>query len=357
MRREVHKFGGASVKDANGVRNVARILQGICDEGKCPAVVVSAMGKTTNALEATWNALPHAEEVEGVLEDVWRFHLDIASELGLQGSVLDQDGAAFRTTAAGLMGHDQSDAGYDAIVGFGERFSTRIVHAYLSVSGMKAHWHSGWSLFRTDGQHRSAQVDLKETGIRLREAAAQSETPGSIMLTQGFVGGTAQGIPTTLGREGSDFSGALLAEALKADRFVVWKDVPGVMTGDPRRWPPARPIRHLDYRTAERMSEAGAGILHPATMAPLRREDIPLEVRSFVDPKAVGTTIHGNEPPPSLPGLWAFSRDEKGEVVRCLTEDPEEMRKEWYAAFPGIPIDAPTLDPKISRCYRFRTAG
>lgn len=353
MSWEVHKFGGASVKDAEGVRNVGRILRSVCQADGCAAVVVSAMGKTTNALEKVWSALPQATGVEDVVGDVWRFHREIIQELGLSASLLDEDGAAFRKTAQRLSGCAMDDAGYDALVGFGERFSTRIVHAHLESLGLNARWHSGWQLFMTDDTHRSAGVDVVETGQRLRSAAS-SLAPGGLLLTQGFVGGTENGVPTTLGREGSDFSGALMAEALGAERLVVWKDVPGVMTGDPRRWPLARPLKALDYDTAERMSQAGAGILHPATMAPLRRADIPLEVRSFLDPDAVGTAISGSQPPSDLPGLWAFSQDDRGEVVRCLTLDEAEMRKEWNAAFPGMAMEGLEKDAVISRCYRFR---
>lgn len=356
MSWEVHKFGGASVKDAEGVRNVGHILRSICQRGNHTAVVVSAMGKTTNALEKVWKALPTGIDVNEGVEDVWRFHIEIAKELGLSASLLDEDGIAFRETARSLNGRPIKDSGYDALVGFGERFSTRIVHGHLEALGLGSHWQSGWQMFLTNGAHRSAEVDVRETGQRLR-AAASSMSSSDILLTQGFVGGTATGVPTTLGREGSDFSGALMAEALGAERLVVWKDVPGVMTGDPRRWPLARPIKELDYDTAERMSQAGAGILHPATMAPLRRSNIPLEVRSFLDPDAVGTAIRGSEPPSGLPGLWAFSQDDQGEIIRCLTLNPSEMRKEWKAAFPGMAMEALEEDGVISHCYRFRPRG
>lgn len=353
MRWEVHKFGGASVKDAEGVRNVGLILDSVCQRREYSAVVVSAMGKTTNALEKVWRALPESQDLDEVLRDVWQFHSEIVHDLGLSTSLLDEDGAAFRETAQRLCGLPLDDAGYDALVGFGERFSTRIVHAHLESLGLNAHWHSGWQLFLTDDNHRTAEVDVEETGQRLREAAT-SVAPGGLLLTQGFVGGTEKGVPTTLGREGSDFSGALMAEALGAERLVVWKDVPGVMTGDPRRWPLARPLKALDYDTAERMSQAGAGILHPATMAPLRRSEIPLEVRSFLDPEALGTAISGSEPPTDLPGLWAFSKDDRGEIIRCLTSDEEAMRKEWKSAFPDLAMRAFEEDSAISRCFRFR---
>lgn len=349
MSREVHKFGGASVKDAAGVRNVASILAALVEWDIRPAVVVSAMGKTTNALERVWRGLPEAEQSHDIVGEVGRFHAQILEDLGLKAAVLEEDWSAFVDTADRLAGRTLSDAGYDALVGFGERFSTRIVHAYLVSCGLEARWHSAWDLYKTDASHRAAVVNLRDTGSNIRAAAAQS--PG-VMLTQGFVGGTDEGVPTTLGREGSDFSGALMAEALDVRRFVVWKDVPGVMTGDPRRWPLAQPVRQLDYGTAERMSQAGAGILHPATMAPLRRAGIALEVRSFLDPSAVGTEIAGDTPSDDIPNLWAFAKEEEKEIVRCLTDDEAAMREEWQRAFPDVSMGLIAVDPEIAGCLR-----
>lgn len=350
MRGEVHKFGGASVKDAEGVRNVGRILSATADRGLRLGVVISAMGKMTNALEEVWSLLPEAADVDSICRNVREYHEGILKDLGLGWHVLEGDWAQLLATAERLAGRSQDSRGYDALVGFGERMSTRIVHAHLEREGLPVRWLSAWEMIRTDDRHRSARVDLGPTGEAIRQAFGV--LGDSIGITQGFVGGTPEGLPTTLGREGSDFSGALVAEAMDAERLVVWKDVPGVMTGDPRKWPLARRLDALDHGSAERLSRAGAGVLHPDTMAPLQRGGIPLEVRSFVAPDRPGTTIGGHERVPSLPNLWAFAATAQGEVVRCLTSDAASAVEEWMQAFPGESMPVALPDPEIEGCFR-----
>lgn len=351
MRLEVHKFGGAAVRDADGVRNVSRIVDGLVRRGIRPIVVVSAMAKSTNALEKVWRGLPSSTSPELVLEEVRNFHEEVVGDLGFNWEVLHPDWLGLMEVARHLQARRCSDSGYDALVGFGERFSTRIVHAHLVQKGLDARWHSAWSLIRTDDAHRASNVDLEVTGRLVRETLGPDT--GTVAVTQGFVGGTESGIPTTLGREGSDFSGALIAEALQAERLVVWKDVPGVMTGDPREWPLAKRIDRLDHVTAERMSRAGAGVLHPSTMAPLQRSDIPLEVRSFIAPDRVGTTIHGLAPEEGPGLLWAFAQDGNGRpFARCLTHDAERATDEWNRAFGNRPIQAIQPDPQVGGCLR-----
>ena len=354
MSWEVHKFGGASVKDAAGVLNVGRLVAGMVAEGRRLVVVVSAMAKTTNALERVWRALPSGVAAGKECDAVRSFHEEVLEGLGLTWSVLADDWAAFVETVEGLEGVPLSHRGYDATVGFGERFSTRIVHAHLSGVGLEPEWWSAWSLIVTDDRHRAARVQLQATGEALRRTAHGAAARGmGPAVMQGFVGGTPAGVPTTLGREGSDFSGALVAEALQASRLVVWKDVPGVMTGDPRRWPAARRLAHLDHDTAERMGRAGAGVLHPDTMAPLRRAGIPLEVRCFDDPEAPGTVISDEAAPDGLPVLWAFFQDPSGaEWVRCLAVDGALALAEWNANCPDRPMQTFEDDPDVAGCFR-----
>ncbi len=350
----VHKFGGASVRDADGVRNLAHIvrhLQRAEDAGFNQAIVVSAMGKTTNALEAVWQALPHATDVEPVIATVVSSHMEVVGALELPPDLLEGDLAAFRAVCGSFLGQPRTDAGYDAVVGFGERWSTRLVAAHLEREGMAAQWTSAWSMVKTNGTHRAAEVDLVQTADAIRSAALGWE--GVIPVMQGFVGSSESGTPTTLGREGSDFSGALLAEALAAHRFCVWKDVPGVMTGDPRLWPAAEVLSHLDHNTAELLGRAGAGVLHPHTMAPLRRADIPLHVRSFMDPAAPGTCIRGTAPDMPLPALWTLSSVEEGQrTVRCIGRDREEACALWSAQFPETTIVEAASDSALPRCVR-----
>ena len=351
MKLEVHKFGGAAVRDAEGVRNVGRIVDELVRSGIRPIVVVSAMAKSTNALEKVWRGLPSSTSFESMLEDVRNFQEEVLGDLGFTWEVLHPDWLDFIEVARHLNAQRCSDSGYDALVGFGERFSTRIVHAHLVHQGLDARWHSAWSLIRTDDVHRASTVDLEVTGRLVREYLGRDT--GTVAVTQGFVGGTETGIPTTLGREGSDYSGALIAEALHAERLVVWKDVPGVMTGDPRKWPLAKRIDRLDHVTAERMSRAGAGVLHPSTMAPLQRSGIPLEVRSFLAPDRVGTTIHGQVPEGGLDLLWAFAEDGNGDpFARCLTLDEEKAKEEWNKAFSNRPIETIHPDAEVGGCLR-----
>ena len=348
----VHKFGGASVKDADAVRNLGRILQDRAageDQGMESAVVVSAMGKTTNALEAVWQSLQHATDVESVVSSVVEAHRSTVGALGLPADLLDSDVAAFRVLAQSWKGRPASDEGYDAIVGQGERWSTRIVAAHLAAIGLPALWVSAWEVIPTDGTPRAARVDVTGVGLKVNEK--RTAWQGRIPVMQGFVGSAPDGRPTTLGREGSDFSGALLAEALGADRFIVWKDVPGVMTGDPRVWPPATCLPALDHGTADILGKAGAGILHRDTMAPIRRAGIPLHVRSFLDPSAPGTRIEGDTPPAGLPPLWTMSVARDGlRQVRCIGAGEGEARSLWEAHFPSVPIRAIGPDPEFARC-------
>ena len=354
QRWAVHKFGGASVRDADGVRNLAAILRrlaGESDAGFGQAVVVSAMGKTTNALEAVWKALPHVPDVEPVMATVLSDHRRVLEQLGLSPEVLEGDLAAFKVVCESWKGRPLCDEGYDAIVGIGERWSTRIVAAQLESEGMPAVWASAWSLVRTDAHHRAARVDVEATGQAIREAA--QGWSGRIPILQGFVGASPDGRPTTLGREGSDFSGALLAEALGAERFCVWKDVPGVMTGDPRKWPAAEVLDELDHGTAELLGRAGAGVLHPDTMAPLRRTGIPLHVRSFLNPAATGTCIRGDVPPAGLPALWTLSVAQEGcRTVRCIGRTVAEAQLLWFQEFPGSEVTEAGPDPELPGCVR-----
>ena len=348
----VHKFGGASVKDADAVRNLGIILMDRSEKenvGLDASVVVSAMGKTTNALEEVWQALPHAVDVESVIAPVLEAHQGTVEALGLPGGLLDADFAAFRVMAESWRGRPVSDEGYDSLVGQGERWSTRIVAAHLGAMHLPAIWVSAWDLVHTDGSHRAARVDVGAVRQSVQERS--KEWTGRIPVMQGFVGSGPEGQPTTLGREGSDFSGALIAEALGAERFIVWKDVPGVMTGDPRFWPHAECLPALDHGTADILGKAGAGVLHRDTVAPIRRAGIPLHVRSFLDPEAPGTRIEGETPPPGLPPLWTLSVPQDGErQIRCIGADAEEVAGVWGRHFPEVAIRSIGPDPQFPRC-------
>ena len=239
----VFKFGGASVRDAEGIRNIGRIIAQTDDR---LMVVVSAMGKTTNALE------------------------------GLTRALCGYD----------LTGFDEL---YDQVVSTGELQSTRIVSAYLNHCGIVNEWMDITRLMVTDSSFRRANVDMSLTRRLLRSYLRTH--PAHVYVTQGFIAGTPDGFRTTLGREGSDYTAALLANLLDAQSVTLWKDVPGVMSADPLQDSSAQLLTHLTYDETEQILARGAQIIHPKTIAPLRAKNIPLYVKPFLHPEAEGTVI------------------------------------------------------------------
>ena len=239
----VYKFGGASVRDAEGIRNLGRIVQAASED---VMVVVSAMGKTTNALEGLTRA---------------------------------------------LCGYDLSDFDrlYDQVVSTGELQSTRIVSAYLTHCGVNNEWLDMPRLLLTDNSFRQANVDMQASKKSL--LAYMHEHPAHVYVAQGFIGGTRDGLRTTLGREGSDYTAAILANLLDAQSVTLWKDVPGVMSADPLQDKSAHLIPHMTYAEADKLLATGAQVIHPKTIAPLREKHIPLYVKPFLNPDAEGTII------------------------------------------------------------------
>lgn len=289
---KVFKFGGASVKDAAGVRNVAHVLKHFPSDDLL--VVVSAMGKTTNALEeVVWSyceGTPLAEKLEAlrkshlvVLAEVAPDDVAAAAELVLHFNRLND---FLKTAPSG-----QRDRDYDQIVSQGEVWSTLIVSAHLKHAGLANTWVDARNVVRTDATFRSAHVDWEASTQRTEgHLSSIAGTPKRI-VTQGFIGGTADGATTTLGREGSDFSAAIFAYLLDAESVTIWKDVPGMFNADPKRFPDTKLLSHISYREAIELSYFGASVIHPRTLQPLQKKQIPLYVRSFVDLNAPGTTI------------------------------------------------------------------
>ncbi len=278
---KVFKFGGASVRTADGVRNLAAIVA--AEKGGL-FVVVSAMGKTTNALEGVVERF-----MAGMPADtraVRDYHEQICAEL-FEGGVPARARAFLdeleQTVATGPQGRDY-DYWYDLIVSYGELVSTSIVAEYLGVR-----WLDARECFVTDSRHRDANVDLDETGRRLKRASEGAR----VCVTQGFIGADRQGETTTLGREGSDYSAAVVAYALDARSLAIWKDVPGVMNADPKFFPDAVFIPELTYLDAVELAYSGAQIIHPKTIKPLQNKGIPLYVRPFGAPQEPGSVVHG----------------------------------------------------------------
>ena len=280
----VYKFGGASVKNAEGVRNVEKIVRMV--EGDL-MVVVSAMGKTTNALERVVEALAAGQEEKALQQwvDIIDFHVAIMKELGLQPGV--------DIRLQGEIPYDPAksfDENYDQIVSLGEIMSTQIVAVYLLKQGLPVEWWNMPKLLRTDETWREARVDNETSASIIRSGWNRRQRP-RIVVAQGFIGGTADGRRTTLGREGSDYTAALLGNYLDAESVTIWKDVPGILNADPRIEPNTVLIPSLRYQDAVELSYSGAQVIHPKTIRPLENKQIPLFVKPFGDPTAEGSRI------------------------------------------------------------------
>ncbi|MBQ6723674.1 MAG: aspartate kinase [Paludibacteraceae bacterium] len=282
---KVFKFGGASVKDAAGVRNVERIvrLEGANDL----MVVVSAMGKTTNALERVVDYLAAGQEDKALTQwvDIIDFHVAIMKELGLQPGV--------DIRLQGEIPYDPSlpyDENYDQVVSLGEIMSTQIVAVYLLKQGLSVEWWNMPKLLRTDNTWREAVIDETTSRSVIRAGWDRPNRLG-IVVTQGFIGGTEDGKRTTLGREGSDYSAAVLGNYLDAESVTIWKDVPGILNADPRIEPNTVLIPSLRYMDAVELANSGAQVMHPKSIRPLENKHIPLYVKPFGDPQASGSVI------------------------------------------------------------------
>lgn len=289
---KVFKFGGASVKDAAGVRNVERIVR--LEEACNLMVVVSAMGKTTNALERVVEFLAAGKEDQALSQwvDIIDYHVAIMKDLGLQ------PGADIRLQ--GEIPYDPSlsfDENYDQVVSLGEIMSTQIVAVYLLKQGLSVEWWNMPKLLRTDATWREAVVDDAVSRETIRAGWSRPNRP-QIVVTQGFIGGTVDGKRTTLGREGSDYTAALLGNYLDAESVTIWKDVPGILNADPRIEPNTILIPSMRYQDAVELSYSGAQIIHPKTIRPLENKRIPLLVKPFGDPNAAGSRIAGDSVSP-----------------------------------------------------------
>jgi len=287
---KVFKFGGASVKDAWGIRNLAEITAG--EEDKL-VVVVSAFGKTTNALEqvlATWMA--GDEGYRDLLDNIYNYHISVVRGLFPEANPvkgrIDNSFALLREylESAKKEGYDFN---YDQIVSYGEIWSTIIVAEFLRKSKLNSEWIDIRGNLITDDRYRDADILWSESTARIKSVFNFSDR--DIFVTQGFIGSTIAGMTTTLGREGSDYTGALLANILDAEKLVVWKDVPGLLNADPKWLDNAERLEEVSYREAVEMTFSGAKVIHPKTIKPLHNKNIPLHVKSFISPKEKGTVI------------------------------------------------------------------
>ena len=292
---KVFKFGGASVKDAPAIENLKSILQRYGNDQL--VVVISAMGKTTNFLEKLLDAYYHApENVPALLAELRTNHETVAAQLmGTENPFLPQSERLFTLLNEQLQRptSDNFDYDYDRVVSFGELLSTTLISTYLNAQGVETQWLDARQLIRTDNTYREGHVDWTVTqklaGNTIKPYF-QNRTHG-IVLTQGFIAGTAENQTTTLGREGSDYSAAILAHTLDADSVTVWKDVPGILNADPKRFPNAVKIDTLTYHETVELAYYGASVIHPKTLRPLHNKQIPLFVKSFFHPENEGSQI------------------------------------------------------------------
>jgi len=311
---KVYKFGGASVKDADGVRNIAEIVKA---ESEDLVVVVSAMGKMTNALEALCNAwFGKSGEVDSLFSHVRDYHENIIADLFGERCALPKVERLFAQLRE-ILDSETSisyDYEYDRIIPFGELVSTAIVSAYLTRQGLSARWIDVRKCLKSDDNYRNANVDLETSGALCRKTFTFEDT--RIYVTQGFIAGTTTNQTTTLGREGSDYTAALLANLLDGESVTIWKDVPGVMNADPKLYLETVIIPRLSYREAIELSFFGAKVIHPKTIKPLQNKNIPLFVRSFLHPDEPGTVICEWDEKLHLPPIFI---DKTDQILLTLT--------------------------------------
>lgn len=296
---KVFKFGGASVKDADSVRNVGEVIKRFPDD--TVIIVVSAMGKTTNALEKLTDAfLSGKENLKPLLEEIRKYHFDIIKGLFPDSlhPVYGNVEKVFLEIESRINGAPSKEYNkeYDQLVSQGEIISTKIVSEYLNSAGIKNSWLDARDIIKTDHHFREGNVDFETT---LKLAEKKFSFFKGIAVTQGFIGRSPDNLTTTLGREGSDYTAAILAYCTNAESVTIWKDVPGVMNADPKWFDETKLIDQLSYQDAIELSYYGATVIHPKTIKPLQNKRIPLLVKSFLQPAEKGTVI--NEKQSQLP--------------------------------------------------------
>ena len=300
---KVYKFGGASVRNADGVRNLRKII----DEEQHLFIIVSAMGKTTNALEKVFEGLQKGDKAlsKEHIDTLRTYHAEIIDDLWHGHKSLPAVDALFDELeqVATETRYEASDAElwYDAIVSYGELVSTTIISEYLNYAGVPNRWIDMRRCFVTEQRHKDAGVDIEASAPLLK--ARLAECRETIFIGQGFIGGAPDGTTTTLGREGSDYSAAVVANILDAESMPVWKDVDGVLNADPKIFPDAVRIAELNYLDTIELAYSGAQIIHPKTIKPLQNKNIPLYVRPFGDKRKPGTVIRGLSAPVDVPIL------------------------------------------------------
>ena len=286
----IYKFGGASVKDAEGIKNLFSIMK---QEGfDKTLLIISAMGKTTNAFElVVKNYFENQNELQYSINQIFEFHNTVLLELFSEKNheVFNDIKLIFDNLKVFLKRNKSPNYSfvYDQVVPCGEILSTKIISAFLNLSGVKSNWLDSRELIKTDSNYRDADIDWKLTQKNISENIDKKK----LNITQGFIGSNQNNFNTTLGREGSDYSAAIYAYCLNAQSLTIWKDVPGVLNADPRVFKNPILLDYISYTEAIELAFYGASVIHPKTLQPLQKKEIPLFVKSFLNPKGKGTAI------------------------------------------------------------------
>jgi aspartate kinase len=298
---KIFKFGGASIKDAEGVKNVLSVMEKVGHENVL--IIISAMGKTTNAFEEVIaNYFSKSSALQSSIQDVKKYHNQILLDL-----FEDEEHDAFYAVNSHFEDLEyffRSNKSpnynfvYDQVVSYGELLSTTIVSAYFNEKGIINNWLDVRNLIKTDNSYRDANVDWESTQKRISKSIKKS----TLNITQGFLGSDENNFTTTLGREGSDYTAAIFAYCLGAESVTIWKDVQGVLNADPRYFENALLLNQISYREAIELAFYGATVIHPKTLQPLQKKEIPLYVKSFLNPLLPGTSVSlGADLEPHIP--------------------------------------------------------
>lgn len=312
---KVFKFGGASIKDADAIRNAAQIVKTYA--GHELLVVVSAMGKTTNALEKILNQYTNGQPHQPLIDSLKEYHLHILRALYNENYPIETEvNKLIRLIEENLSQRYPYDQLYDQIIPIGELISSVIVRSFFEKNGIKSMRIDARDYICTDDRYREGKVSWEATTHKIKTLRPLLKE--HVLITQGFIGRNSSGFTTTLGREGSDFTAAIFASCLEASDVTIWKDVPGVMNADPKRMPAATVFDEISYQEAAEMTYYGASVIHPKTIKPLANKNIPLLVKNFDNPSLPGTKIH-NCPHTNLPPLTVVKDDQC--LISCQVTD------------------------------------
>ena len=325
---QVFKFGGSSIRDADGIKNLSEIVS---KNRQCKVVVISALGKTTNALEDVFfDYYSNNKQWIGKLETIKDFHIHILSELipekdspvyaALKSSFSDLENRLMRDPGSNL------DKEYDQIVSFGELWSSVMVESFLNRENILAKWIDSRDIIITDDNFREANLSWDKTEQAIKENIDLDT--GHLYVIQGFVGGTPDGSSTTLGREGSDFTAAILGSILNAESVTLWKDVQGILNADPSTFDNPEKLEQISYLEAVELAFFGAKVIHPKTIKPLYNKHIPLFIKSFINPDSIGTIIHSIEHPVEM--IPVFVKKEHQILVSLRPRDLSFMIEQSF---------------------------